>query len=198
MSLLSAIGMASARLAALSAWVVGAAVGALGAAGAWWFYRGSYQSWQLPLFLAVPGLLLFIAWFGERRVRRAPLKAVQAIGAKTLAMFLLAAFAATLIVIVTIEIVAPGTKPSDQDKELYGAISAAITAALTGSLIKVSEAIDAPAASASQSALQDAFKELPPDSDAYKAVYLDGWSGMWGWGPDVREWRARKAQEHRP
>jgi succinate dehydrogenase hydrophobic anchor subunit len=192
MSVLASLGAASARLADLPSWLIGLLVALIGASGATWYYRGSFSWWHVIFYLAVASAALAIGWIGERRLATDPVTGVKMIGARTLATLMVAGLAAVLLIAVAIEIVPEGKSPSGESKELFGAFSAAIAAAITGSLIKVTEAIDGPAARMAESGLKKAFASVDPNSTAGKALHLDGYAGKWGWGPSERVWRAEQ------
>lgn len=193
MSLLALFGAASGRIAELPGWFVGLLVGVIGAAGATWYYQGAFSWWHLIAYLVVAGAALFIGWLGERRVSRDPVQGVRMIGARTFATLLVAGLATALVVAVTLEIAPAGDKPTDESKELFGTLSAAIAAAITGSLIKVSESIDGPAADSAKAAVSKAFAAIDKTSRAGQSVFLEGYQGKFGWGPAERVWRAEQA-----
>jgi hypothetical protein len=178
------------RIGNLPSWFVGIVVALLGLGAAAAYFNPAFSwVWLIVALVIIAGCLV-LASFAAARLPEDPKAAVQTFGWRTLATMLLAGLGAGIVIAIAAEITSPKDSPAE-NAELIKALAAALTGAVTASLVKASESIDGPTASAVESAFKAAYKGKFTDSEnGHKAVYLDAVGGVSGWGQPARAKRA--------
>jgi hypothetical protein len=170
-------------------------IGALGAGIAWSWYNGQrWLSFVAPVAVAAVGLS--VSALGVSRLPRDPVTAVRLMPWRVLVPSVVAAAAAGLVIIVTVELTLPektaAGAPTPTDlKEVVTALSSAITAFLGAAFIDwAGDGKDSRLADWISSTFRKKYKGVfPPDTDGANFVYSS--YTVDGWGPAARMTRAK-------
>ena len=190
MSILAGLGSLFDRIGGLPSWVVGLGVAALGLGAAWAYFLDAFSWFWLVAVLLVIAATLLVSASASMLLPDKPKEAVETFGWRTLATVLLAGLGAGIVIAIAAQITAPKDAPAE-NAELVKALAAALAAAVTATLVKASESVDGPTASAAEAAFKKAYEEeATTNSDLQDAVFLDATAGISGWGREARTKRA--------
>jgi len=190
MSIIAGLGSVFDRIGGLWSWVVGLGVAALGLGAAWAYFRDEFSWLWLVAVLLVIAATLLVSASASMLLPDKPKEAVKTFGWRTLATVLLAGLGAGIVIAIAAQITSPKDAPAES-AELVKALAAALAAAITATLVKASESVDGPTASAAEAAFKKAYEEeATNNSDLQDAVFLDATAGISGWGREARAKRA--------
>ena len=169
-------------------------VGAAGAAIAW----GWYNDYEWLSFVAPLAVLLFglgVSEIGVRGLPKRPVRAIRLMPWRALVPMAIAAVAAGIVIIVTVELTLPdetasgAPTPSDL-KEVVAALSAAITAFLGAAFIDWSgDSNDSRLADWIRSTFHDRYKNVFKSGSKGEQLVYSSYVGG-GWGASERTERA--------
>jgi hypothetical protein len=162
-------------------------VAAVGAAIAWgWYDDREWLSVIAPL--VVVGGAYAVSEYGVRRVQEDPVLAVRLMPWRILVPGVIAAVAAGVAIIVTVELTIPespeGAPPTPTDyKEIVGALSTAITAFLSAAFIDwTGDGEDSRVADWIETTFHEKYKNVFQSGSrgellVYSSYVIDGWAG---------------------